>query len=62
LTGATSVTFGGTPATSFTVVSDTQILAVAPAHAAPATVDVSVSTMGGIGTLTSAYTYVVTPG
>ncbi|NQE67706.1 IPT/TIG domain-containing protein [Nocardia gamkensis] len=31
LTGATAVTFGTTPATSFTVDSDTQITAVAPA-------------------------------
>jgi len=33
-TGATSVAFGSTPATGFTVVSDTTITAVAPAHAA----------------------------
>ncbi|HEV2360416.1 MAG TPA: IPT/TIG domain-containing protein, partial [Acidimicrobiales bacterium] len=32
-TGATAVTFGGTPATSFSVVSDSTITAVAPAHA-----------------------------
>lgn len=33
LTGVTSVLFGATAATSFTVDSDTQITAVAPAHA-----------------------------
>jgi hypothetical protein len=33
-TGATSVTFGGTPATFFLVQSPTQIMALAPAHAA----------------------------
>jgi hypothetical protein len=44
--GATSVTFGGTPAASFTVNSSTQITAVSPAHAAgPA--DVQVATPNG---------------
>ncbi len=38
---AYSVTFGGTPATSFHVVSDTSISAVAPAHGA-GTVDIQV--------------------
>lgn len=33
-TGATSVTFGGTAAPSFTVDSDSQITVVSPAHAA----------------------------
>lgn len=33
-TGTMSVSFGGTPAASFTVDSDTQITAVTPAHAA----------------------------
>uniref|UniRef100_UPI000A503352 IPT/TIG domain-containing protein n=1 Tax=Nocardia vaccinii TaxID=1822 RepID=UPI000A503352 len=36
LTGATAVSFGGTPATSFTVNSSTQITAVTPAHSAGA--------------------------
>ena len=45
-TGATSVTFGGVPATSFTVVSDTRIDAVAPIHTV-ATGVVAVTTLGG---------------
>src|ERR1700687_1457413 len=42
-TGVTSVNFGTTAATSFTIVSDTQITAVSPAHAA-GIVDVTVTT------------------
>ncbi|MGV9823583.1 IPT/TIG domain-containing protein [Nocardia xishanensis] len=45
LTGATGVNFGSTPATSFTVVSDTQITAVAPAGVG--TVQVTVTTAAG---------------
>jgi hypothetical protein len=45
-TGATAVTFGTTPAVSFTVNSDTSITAVAPAQAA-ATVDITVTTFAG---------------
>jgi hypothetical protein len=44
--GATAVTFGGVPARSFTVNSDTSITAVSPAHTT-ATVDVMVTTAGG---------------
>ena len=44
---ATAVTFGGTAAKSFTVVSDTTISAVAPAGAAGATGDVVVSNPTG---------------
>jgi uncharacterized protein YkwD len=44
--GVTSVKFGTTPATSFSVVNDTTITAVSPAHAA-GTVDVSVTTANG---------------
>jgi type VII secretion-associated serine protease mycosin len=55
--GATAVTFGGTPATSFTVVSDTQISAVAPAHAAGA-VSIVVTNTYGSGSLAGAFTYV----
>ncbi|MFE3798846.1 IPT/TIG domain-containing protein [Nocardia tengchongensis] len=46
LTGATAVSFGATPATSFSVDSDTQITAVAPAGTA-GTVLVTVTTPGG---------------
>jgi hypothetical protein len=46
LTGATAVSFGGTPATSFSVVSDNEIVAVAPAEPA-GSVDVTVTTGNG---------------
>ncbi|WP_174557531.1 beta strand repeat-containing protein, partial [Nocardia vaccinii] len=59
LTGATAVSFGGTPATSFTVDSATQITAVAPAHAA-GTVQVTVTTAGGTSNGV-AFTYVAVP-
>ncbi|GAA3048724.1 hypothetical protein GCM10010464_11220 [Pseudonocardia yunnanensis] len=57
--GATSVTFGGTLATAFTVDSDTQITATAPAHA-PGTADVVVTAPGGTST-GSPYAYVAAP-
>ncbi|OKI47235.1 phage tail tube protein [Micromonospora sp. CB01531] len=57
LTGATAVTFGGTPATSFRPVSDTLIVAVAPAKAA-STVDVVVTTPGGTSANTAADNYI----
>src|SRR6476661_7942593 len=59
LTGATAVSFGGTPATSFTVNSSTQITAVAPAHSV-GTVSVKVTTAGGTSNGVS-YTYVAVP-
>lgn len=46
LTSATAVTFGSTPAASFTVNGDTSITAVSPAASAD-TVDVAVTTAGG---------------
>jgi hypothetical protein len=59
--GATSVKFGNTAATSFTVVGGgTQINAIAPAGTAGAT-DVSVTTAYGTGTLTAGYTYGAPP-
>ena len=58
LTGATVVNFGGTPATSFTVDSDTQITAVAPAGTG--TVQVTVTTAGGTSN-SVIYTYVAVP-
>ncbi|MFR9754135.1 IPT/TIG domain-containing protein, partial [Nocardia sp. 004] len=45
-TGATAVLFGGIPALSFTVVSDTQITAVVPAGSS--VVAVTVTTAGGV--------------
>lgn len=57
LTGATSLTFGGTAATSFAVNSPTSISAVVPAHAA-GQVDVVVTTPRGTFTLAGGYTFV----
>jgi hypothetical protein len=58
-TGATAVTFGTTPATSFTVNSDTSITATAPAATSVGPVDVTVTTPGGTSTTSPAdqYTY-----
>ncbi|HEX7134128.1 MAG TPA: DUF4214 domain-containing protein [Iamia sp.] len=58
LRGATAVRFGSTDATSFTVVSDTEITAVAPAHD-EGEVDVTVTTPGGTSVAGPAalYTY-----
>ncbi|WP_198165410.1 IPT/TIG domain-containing protein, partial [Nocardia fusca] len=58
LSTASAVTFGGTPATSFTVDSDTQITAVAPAGTG--TVQLTVTTAGGVSNGV-AYTYVAVP-
>jgi len=49
-TGATAVGFGALPAQSFSVDSDTQITAVAPAMTALAKVGISVTTAAGTGT------------
>ena len=56
-TNATAVDFGAAPATSFTVDSDSQITASAPAGTG--TVDVTVISLGGTSTTSSsdAYTY-----
>ena len=63
LTGATAVGFGSTPATSYTVDSDTSITAVAPAGTG--TVDVTVTGPDGTSTTSPAdrftYTIVVPP-
>ncbi|MDN2502856.1 cell surface protein, partial [Nocardia nova] len=59
LTGTTAVSFGGTPATSFTVDSATQITALAPAGTA-GTVQVTVTTAGGTSNGV-AYTYIAVP-
>jgi hypothetical protein len=52
---ATAVTFGGIPAASYTVDSDTQITAVTPSGSG--TVSVTVTTAGGTGTAVDAYEY-----
>ena len=55
LTGTSSVTFNGIPATSFTVVSDTYMTAVVPAGATTGPVVVTTPT----GTLTSNKNFIV---
>ncbi|WP_413787807.1 IPT/TIG domain-containing protein [Streptomyces platensis] len=60
LTGTTAVTFGATPATSFTVLSPTQITAVVPAGSA-GPVTITVTAPGGTSALPSAYFYVSPP-
>jgi hypothetical protein len=56
-TGATAVTFGGTPATSFSVVSETTITATAPAHSSAGPVPVSVTTLAGPTESPSQFSY-----
>jgi hypothetical protein len=58
--GATAVKFGTTPASSFTINSDTQITATAPAGTLGAVVDVTVTTPAGTSATGPAdkYTYV----
>ncbi len=56
LTGATAVSFGTVAATSFTVVSDSEITALSPAHAA-GPVDVRVTTTAGTSADTAADDY-----
>ena len=53
-TGVSSVTFGGTPAVSFTVNGDNSITAVTPAALAEGTVDVSVANVLGVSAITPA--------
>ncbi len=60
LNHASEVKIGKTPATSFTVVSDTEITAVTPAHDA-GLVTVRVTTAGGASAETNNYTYVDLP-
>lgn len=55
-TGATSVTFDGTAAAAFQVISPTAISAITPAGTA-GPCDVAVTTSNGVGTGTAAYTY-----
>jgi len=60
LSGASSVSFGGTAATSFTVDSSTQITATTPAGSA-GTVSVLVTTSGGTTAANTLFTYVLPP-
>ncbi|MET8680101.1 IPT/TIG domain-containing protein [Streptomyces sp. NPDC004647] len=60
LTGATGVTFGGVPASGFTVVSGTQINAVPP-PGAPGPVAVEVTTPAGTSGPGAFYFYVAAP-
>jgi len=57
--GASEVKFGNLPAASFTVVSETEITAVAPRSKKAARVDISVTTLAGTSTSTrsDAFTY-----
>jgi len=55
-TGASAVSFGGSAASSFTVVSATQVTATSPPGPA-GPVAVSVTGLGGTGTLNGAFTY-----
>lgn len=57
LEGTTGVTFGGTAAASFTVVSDDEVTAVTPAGVAAGAVDVVVTNATGSATETGGYTY-----
>ena len=56
LAGITGVSFGGVPATSFSVLGGTVLIAVAPAHAAAGTVDISAITATQSATIRG-YTY-----
>ncbi|MFF4758258.1 IPT/TIG domain-containing protein [Streptomyces sp. NPDC001292] len=58
-TSATAVQFGGRAATSFTVLSSTQLTAVPPSGTG--TVNVTVTTSQGTSTQTVTYTYVAAP-
>ena len=61
-TGATSVTFGGVPASNLTVVSDNQLTMIAPAGSAgPATVTVTSPLGTASTTAANQYTYADTP-
>ena len=61
-TGATAVDFGGDPAASFTMISDTSITAVSPA-ASGGTVDITVTTAGGTSAASPAdqFTFIDAP-
>jgi large repetitive protein len=52
-TSAATVSFGGTPGTGVTFVSDTQITVTSPAKATGGTVDVRVTTIGGTSAISA---------
>ena len=58
--GATTVTFGGTPATNVGFVTSTELLVTVPAGTV-GTVDVTVTAAGATSTLPAAYTYLPPP-
>src|SRR6516162_2503748 len=62
-TGATAVYFGSSLATSFTVVSSTQITAISPAMLSGGVVDITVTTPYGTSVINSGdqYTYIAVP-
>jgi hypothetical protein len=55
--GASSVMFGGTPATSFTVESETTITAISPPSAGAGPVPISVTTVAGTASTSSRFDY-----
>jgi len=57
-TGATSVTFDGTAATSLSIVNSTTVTCITPAHATAGAVDIIVTTGGGPSGAFSPYTYI----
>lgn len=56
-TGATSVTFGGSAASSFSVQSEGSITAIAPSGISLGPVDVTVTTLAGTSSLPAAFNY-----
>lgn len=60
LTGVTSVTFDGIPATSVNAVNSTTVTAVTPASLTIGTVNAVINTPAGGATLANGYTYVTT--
>lgn len=61
LENATSVSFGSNPAASYTVNSESQITAVAPANTTDASVSVTVTTIAGNATAPQQFGYVAPP-
>jgi hypothetical protein len=61
LENATSVSFGSSPAASFTVDSESQITAVTPARESAATVSVTVTTVAGKANAPQQFGYVAPP-